>query len=85
MSKYVCKKYARTELFARTVLAMNGCTNLIAFDTYHHGQRRRVVSGYSLLDETTKMIIVDARGTDGPTVKIYVDRPLQRVHLHPNP
>lgn len=84
MSKYRCKKYGQTELFARTILAMNGCTNLFTVETFHHGARRRVVSGVSLLDEHTYMIIVDDRGIDDPaTVKLYQYRTVQRMHMKP--
>lgn len=83
MARYQCKKYARTELFARIVLAMNGCTNLLATPTVHHGQKRTVVSGVSFLDETTYMVIVDERGTDNPeTVKMYRYKVPKRLHLN---
>lgn len=83
MSRYNCKKYARTELFARTVLAANGCTSLLTTATVHHGKPRRIVSGVSLADEMTYMIIVDERGIDGETVKIYSYKPVQRMHINP--
>lgn len=76
--KYVCKKYARTELIARNKLAAHGCTKFYTVPVYHHHRHRMAVVGIDLWKLWTMAAVIYCPSgcNDYETIRIYEPKTL---------